>query len=75
MPDMKLNAEVPLRFEGNNELHSIGTLKCPSTLGFGEKPTLGHKPGMCVAIPVDGSINPQELQRLAKDGLRKRGIR
>lgn len=33
MPDMKLNAEVPLRLEGNDELHSIGTLKCPSTLG------------------------------------------
>lgn len=46
MPDMKLTAEVLLRIEGHDELHNIGTIDVPINVTFGNKPTLGHKPGM-----------------------------
>lgn len=46
MPDMKLNAEVLLRIEGHDELHNIGTIDVPINITFGNKPILGHKPGM-----------------------------
>lgn len=57
MPDMKRYAEVPLRFANKDELHSIGTIEVPVKVTFGEKPTLGHKPDMRVAIPVGESVN------------------
>ena len=45
MADMKLNAEVFLRINGHDELHSIWTIEVPINVIFGNKPTLGHKPG------------------------------
>ena len=47
MPDMKLNAEVLLRIEGHDELHSIGTIDVPINVTFGQRPVVGinHAPG------------------------------
>lgn len=45
MAEMKLNAEVFIRIDGHEELHNIGTIEVPINVTFGDKPTLGHKPG------------------------------
>lgn len=50
MADMKLNAEVFLRIDGHDELHSIGTIDVPINVTFGAKPTIGNKRGAIVEI-------------------------
>lgn len=72
MPDMKLTAEVLLRIEGHDELHNIGTIDVPINVTFGDKPTLGHKPGMrATEVRIDSKQLGASIDALAT----KRGIR
>lgn len=72
MPDMKLYAEVLLRIEGHDELHSIGTIDVPINVTFGDKPMPGHKPGMrTTEVQIDSKQLGVNIGTLAA----KRGIR
>ena len=64
---MKLTAEVLLRIEGHEELHSIGTIDVPINLTFGDKATAGHKPGYRggagVTMNIDEAGLSQNIER------------
>lgn len=73
MPDMKLTAEVLLRIEGHDELHSIGTIDVPINLTFSDKPTLGHKPGYR-GIDITPKVDVAALADEVEAAVRKHGV-